>query len=105
MPEDSGGLVVLLVFALAAGGYEWHRASKLDHQLADVREKVESLSTAGDQIEEDTNQLQQAVERFDDENWRDVVPDVEYIAENSVVAAGDVQAGIADVESAAKEQK
>lgn len=84
MSEAVPGLAVLaLIGALIWGSHEQNRADEVQAKLETAQSQMEDIKAKSAALVSATDSLKQQVDRFETENWRDVVPDAKDSAEEA----------------------
>ena len=78
-----------------------NRVAELEAQLDNVRSKIVDAESEVDSLKSATDQLTSAVNDFDYENWRSVVPSVQEAAEHLEGTLNDVESAIEGAKNAA----
>lgn len=99
--EDNGAAWALMVM-LALGWYAWNqhsRAEDLQRKLDTAHSQIEDLQAKASSLEEASDNLQSEMDRFDTENWRDVVGDAKAAAQEVDSAKDELSAAAANADT------
>ena len=99
MDESGSGLLIIgLMAALWFGWHEHSRAEDLQTKLDAAHSQIDDLKTKSAALEEASNNLKQQMDRFETENWRDVLPDAKAAADDVDSAQSDLKTSADDAD-------
>lgn len=79
------------------------RIDELSGKLADAHSKAETLQSEVDEVQTAASDLGDEISRFDDDNWRDVVPQVRSEADDVATKANALDGPVSELSDATDE--
>ena len=81
MSDNSGGSGFWITVLLGVAVFGWIKIHNLEKENGRLKQRIAEVQSKADALQASSDELQEQVKRFENEDWRDVVPDARKASE------------------------